>query len=233
MSSKRPRVVLLHSAIGDSRLWRRQVAALEGRFDVVAPDLPGFGQTPEPSEPFSLVEQVLPHLPGMLVGNSMGGRLALWTALAHPDLVQRLVLVDAGLPDWEWSDEIRDYWKREEEAADRGDLDGAVEINLDFWVAPEFRDEIRPQVLRAFELQTAHEEPEVLWPDTPPIESLQVPTLVVIGDRDKQDFQDIGRHLAGRIPNARLEVVEGAGHLVGVDRPDQLNALLLDFLGDG
>ena len=37
------RVVLLHSALGDSRLWRRQVAALEPRFEVVAPDLPGWG----------------------------------------------------------------------------------------------------------------------------------------------------------------------------------------------
>lgn len=70
------RVVLLHAGVGDSRLWRRQVDALAGRFDVVTPDLPGFGETPVPAEPFSFVELVTALLPGALVGNSFGGKVA-------------------------------------------------------------------------------------------------------------------------------------------------------------
>jgi len=230
MIDDRPRVVLLHSALGDSRLWRRQVDALQDRFDVVAPDLPGFGESPMPTEPFSFVEAVTRHLPGMLVGNSLGGAIALRTALAHPELVQRLVLIDAGLPDWQWTEEMRDYFAREEAAVEAGDVDGATEVNLEFWVAPEHRDEVRPQQRRALELQTAHEEPGLVWPELPPLSSLDMPTLVVIGDQDKADFLVIGRHLAEEIPGAELAVVEGAGHLVGLDRPDELNALLLGFL---
>ena len=64
------KVVLLHSALGDSRLWRRQIAALEGVHEVVAPDLPGSGDEPVPAEPFSLVELVARQLPAALVGNS-------------------------------------------------------------------------------------------------------------------------------------------------------------------
>ncbi|SRR6266536_1156218 len=224
------RVVFLHSSLGDSRLWRRQVQALGTRFDVVTPDLPGFGRTPMPREPFSFVDEVVPLLPGMLVGNSMGGMIALRTALAHPGLVQRLVLVDAGLPQWQWTEEMRDYWAREEAAFDAGDLDGATEANMEFWVKPEHRDEIRPLQRHALELQSAHPEPEVRWPELPPLTSLDVPTLVVVGDEDKADFIAIARHLAEEIPGAELAVIEGAGHLAGVDRPDELNALLLEFL---
>jgi 3-oxoadipate enol-lactonase len=101
---------------------------------------------------------------------------------------------------------------------------------MEFWIAPEHRDELRPQQRRAFELQSAHEEPEVLWPELPPLDSLAPPTLVVVGDRDQPDFRAIAEHIAATAPDARLEVVAGAGHLVGVDRPEELNALLLDFL---
>lgn len=224
------RVVLIHSALGDSRLWKRQVPALAAQFEVVTPDLPGWGATPMPSEPFSLVESVAGFLPGALVGNSFGGAVALRTALAHQDVVDRLVLIGAGLPTWNWTDEMRGYFAAEEAAIEAGDLDAATEVNLQFWVAPEHHDEVRPQQRRALELQTAHEEPEVLWPELEPVSSLQVPTLVVVGSEDKSDFLAIAQHLAEQIPGAELAVVEGAGHLVGLDRPDELNALLLEFL---
>ena len=224
------RVVLVHSALGDSRLWRRQAGALRERFDLVAPDLPGWGDTPMPAEPFSFVEAVATLLPGMLGGNSFGGAVALRTALAHPELVERLVLIASGVPAWDWTDELRDYFAAEEAAIEAGDLDAATEVNMEFWVAPEHRDEVRPQQRRSLELQTAHPEPEVRWPELAPLATLTMPTLVVVGDRDKADFQAISHHLAGEIPGAELAVVEGAGHLVGLDRPDDLNALLLEFL---
>lgn len=224
------KVVLLHSALGDSRLWRRQVEALTPRFEVVTPDLPGWGRSPLPHERFSYVEAVAEHLPAALVGNSFGGAVALRTALAHPDRISKLVLVDPGLPAWDWTEEMRDYWAAEEEAIDAGDLDAATEINLAFWVAPEHHDEVRPQQRLALELQTAHEEPEVAWPDLAPLSSLTVPTLVVVGELDKGDFRAIAQHLAEEIPDADLAVVPGAGHLVGLDQPEELNALLLEFL---
>jgi 3-oxoadipate enol-lactonase len=226
------RVVLIHSALGDSRLWRRQVEALRPHFEVVTPDLPGWGKSPLPVEAFSFVDAIAEHLPAALVGNSFGGSVALRTALAYPDGVSKLVLVDAGLPAWDWTEEMRGYWAAEEAAIDAGDLDAATEVNLDFWVAPEHRDEVRPQQRLALELQTAHEEPEVQWPEMPPLSSLTVPTLVIVGELDKADFRAIAQHLAEEIPDADLAVVPGAGHLVGVDQPEELNALLLEFLSE-
>ncbi|HEY6961861.1 MAG TPA: alpha/beta fold hydrolase [Gaiellaceae bacterium] len=226
------KVVLLHSALGDSRLWRRQVEALTPQFDVVAPDLPGWGRTPLPTESFSFVDVVAAHLPAALVGNSFGGAVALRTALAHQDGVSRLVLVAAALPTWDWTQQMRDYWDAEAAAFDAGDLDAATQINLDFWLKPEFHDEVREQQRLSMELQSAHEEPEVLWPEMAPLSTLEAPTLVVVGDEDKDDFKAIAQHLAEQIPNADLAVVPGAGHLVGIEQPDELNALLVEFLQD-
>lgn len=178
------------------------------------------------------MDAVAEHLPAALVGNSFGGALALRTALAHQKRVSKLVLVGAGLPTWDWTEEIRDYWKAEEQAIDAGDLDAATDVNLEFWVKPEHRDEVRPQQRRALELQSAHEEPEVIWPEMAALSSLRVPTLVVVGANDKPDFLKIAEHLAEEIPDADLAVVPGAGHLVGVDEPEELNALLLEFLAE-
>ena len=226
------KVVLLHSALGDSRLWRHQLEVLRPDFEVVAPDLPGWGATPLPTEPFSFVDAVAAELPAILVGNSFGGAVALRTALAHQDRVERLVLVGAGLPAWDWTEEMRDYFTAEEAAIEAGDLDAATEINLEFWVAPAHRDEVRPQQRRALELQTAHEEPEVRWPEMAPLSTLRIPTLVVVGEDDKADFLAIAQHLAEEIPDADLAVVPGAGHLVGIDQPEELNALVLEFLAE-
>jgi pimeloyl-ACP methyl ester carboxylesterase len=127
---------------------------------------------------------------------------------------------------------MRGYFAAEEAAIDAGDLDAATAVNLDFWVAPEHWDEVRPQQRRALELQTAHEEPETIWPELAPLSTLHVPTLVVVGEHDKADFRAIAQHLAEEIPDADLVLVPGAGHLVGVDQPEELNALLLDFLSE-
>jgi 3-oxoadipate enol-lactonase len=226
------KVVMLHSALGDSRLWKRQVAALSGEHEVVTPDLPGWGETPLPTESFSFVDAVAEHLPAALVGNSFGGAVALRTALAKQELISRLVLIAPGLPTWDWSEEMRTYWAAEEAAWDAGDFDLATQVNLDFWVKPEHQDEVRPQQRRAIELQSAHEEPEVTWPEPAPLETLAIPTLVVVGDDDKADFRAIAKHLVEHVPGSELAVVAGAGHLVGVDRPDELNALLRSFLSD-
>ena len=70
------RVVLIHSAVADSRMWERQEGQLRERgFDVVAPDLPGFGSEPVPKSPFSFVDRIAALLPAILVGNSFGGRI--------------------------------------------------------------------------------------------------------------------------------------------------------------
>jgi 3-oxoadipate enol-lactonase len=227
------RVVLLHSSIGDSRLWQPQVEALSSRFEVVAPDLPGWGAESLPDSGFSFVDWVSALLPATLVGNSFGGLIALRTALARGRDVEKLVLIAPTLPDWEWGDEMRAYWAERDALLRRRELDRATELVLRFWLPTEHHDDVRPQQRRAFELQAAYEEPKPRWPPAEPLSSLDVPNLIVIGELNREDFQAIARYHADQIRGPRLVEVPEAGHIIGVEQPRRLSKLLVSFLGEG
>ncbi|HZC28513.1 MAG TPA: alpha/beta fold hydrolase, partial [Gaiellaceae bacterium] len=161
------RAVLIHSAVADSRMWERQDALLRARgYDVVTPDLPGFGREPVPREPFSFVERIARLLPAVLVGASFGGRIALETTLTYPQRVRKLVLVDSSIREHDWSAQLRDYWRREDELLERGDLDGATELTLTTFVQPAVHDVVRPMQRNAYELQV--DAPEPTWPEPRP-----------------------------------------------------------------
>jgi len=226
------RVVLIHSAVADSRMWERQERKLRGLgLDVVAPDLPGFGSEPVPKKAFSFVDRIASLLPAMLVGNSFGGRIALETALAHPESVPRLVVADAALGDHDWSDDMTSYFAREEELLDHRDLDGATELTLSLFAAPRVHDVLRPMQRRAYELQQEAEDPPVHWPERKPLSSLRPPTLVVVGEDDRPDFHAIAKRIAHEAPDARLEIVKGARHLPSLETPDEFERLAFPFLG--
>ena len=212
-------------------MWARQERLLSSRgFDVVAPDLPGFGTTPEPPSQFSFVDLVAQLLPATLVGNSFGGRIALETALSQPEGVDSLVLVDAGIRDHVWSDEIAAYWKREEELLDAGDLDAATQLTLDVFALPHAHEFLRPMQRRAYELQAAGSEAEVRWPPPAPLSSLRSRTLVLVGEHDLGDFHAIAHRIAREAADARVEVVAGAKHLPSVEEPERFEAVLFRFL---
>jgi 3-oxoadipate enol-lactonase len=234
-------VLLLHAGIADRRMWAPQVAALESAgHAVTAPDLPGFGD--EPLEPGTIdyVAAAAEQLdgPGALVGSSFGGRIALELALARAELVQRLVLVGAGLGNWTWSEAAQAGLADEEALLERGDLAGAARQQAEMWLAPTAATDVRElteaMTIRSYEQQLPLEGRVTgSWPEPPASEQLEridVPTLVVVGSEDVEDIRTIAATLAAGIPGARLETIDGAGHLPSLERPDELNRLLLEFL---
>jgi pimeloyl-ACP methyl ester carboxylesterase len=233
-------VLLLHPGLGDSRSWGPQVEALAAAgHRPFAPDLPGYGTEPLRPGRLSYVEHVanLLERPAAVVGCSFGGRVALELAVEHPELVERLVLVNTALPGWEWSDEVGKAHDEEDAALDRGDLDAAAEANL-FWLGPnasaEVRDLVRTMARRNFELVLpVYEQVEAVPLDPPASERLgeiRVPTLIVVGAEDVPDMAEIAAILEHEIPDARTATIEGAGHVPSLERPEELNRLLLDFL---
>ena len=233
-------VLLLHAGVADGRMWALQVDALRAAgHEPLAPDLPGWGTEPMRPGRLSYVEHVAALLdgPAAVVGCSFGGRLALELAVERPDLVERLVLVNAALPGWEWSKGVQAANAAEDEALDRGDLEAAAEANM-IWVGPGADDAVRAlvraMVVRNFELVLpVYEEVESVPVEPPASERLgeiQVPTLVVVGGADVPDSAAIARVLAAGISGARVETIEGAGHLPSLERPGELNRLLLEFL---
>ena len=240
-------VLLLHAGIADSRMWRPQIEVLErAGYCVVAPDLRGYGEHPPEPGQISHVRDVERLLdgPAAVVGNSLGGRVALELALYRPDLVERLVLIAPGLPGWNWSAETRAGWEDEETAFDRGDLDAAAEASLRMWVdgprrSPHetdagLRTAVRAMILRSYELQQsaaeAREEDILGGPVSERLGEVSCPTLVLVGDEDVADMQAISAHIAASVEGARLVTARGAAHLPSLERPDETNTLLLAFL---
>ncbi|HSK15970.1 MAG TPA: alpha/beta hydrolase [Gaiellaceae bacterium] len=246
--------MLLHAGVGDRRLWEGQ-APLAERFRVVRPDLRGFGDSPLPGGPFSFVDDVRALLDRLeieraaLVGNSFGGKIALDVALTEPKRTSALVLVAAALAGREGSSELARLDETEDELLDAGRIDEAVELSLRAWldgprrdavpVPPGVRERLAGMQRRAYEVAVAAYEREpapgpVRWASPPAagrLGEVAVPTLVVVGRHDFADFREIGDELEAGIPSARKVVLDTA-HLPGVERPEELNRLLLDFLGE-
>ena len=234
-------VLLLHAGIADRRMWEPQVAALEAAgHRALAPDLPGFGDSALEPGVVDYVAFAAAQLAGTaaVAGCSFGGRIALELALARPDLVERLVLIGAGLGSWQWSESARAGFAEEEEAIERGDLAAAAAQQARMWLAadaaPEVRELTEAMTLRSYEQQEPLEgQVETVWPDPSAaarLDEIAAPTLVVVGTEDLDDIKAIAEKLATGIPGARLETIEGAGHLPSLERPDELNRLLLEFL---
>ncbi len=135
-------LTLIHAGIADSRMWDDQFDVFARRYRVVRWDVRGFGRSVMPAgQPFAPWEDlyaVLRHL-GVertyLVGCSMGGAIAIDFTLTHPQMVDALVTVGAGLGGFaEHTELAARLWGEIDAAARSGDLDRAVELTVRMWV---------------------------------------------------------------------------------------------------
>ena len=248
VSGAGPAVVLLHAGVADRRMWNQVAPELAHDHQVVWFDARGFGESPPSTGPFlpaADVLAVLDHLEveaAHLIGASMGGYVALDTAVAATARVSSLALLASGLPGWDFGPEVREYWRAESQALDRDEIDAVVELNLDFWVrgtgrpwSPRLRavaDELRDP-LRIIARNQAGGEDLEQGPDRPArdvLASIAVPATVVVGENDAADFVRIGEHLGAQLPAARLVRMADTAHLPALERPAQTLAILREHL---
>lgn len=245
-----PAVVLVHAGICDSGMWDPQWQTFPRLHRTIRLDLRGYGRSELPPEGFSHAADLIELLerlelgPVALIGASFGGLVSLDVAVARPDLVQRLVLAAPAMAGHEWSDLVQESFAEEEDSLESGDLDGAVETNLQTWVdgpdrSPDdvpagLRSRVGEMQRRAFELQLPVWE---LAEDVLTVENLAerigevaVPTLVISGSLDVPDMEVIAARLESEIAGARREVVAGAAHLPSLERPEEFDRLALGFL---
>ncbi len=234
----------MHAGIADARMWEPLVPWFQGH-EPVSYDLRGHGQMDDADEPFHHVDDLLELLgerPAVLVGASLGARVALEAAVLRPGLVRGLVLLGATVPGRSRSASSEAHGAEQARLLAAGDLDGAAASNVHYWVVGAGRTagEVPREVLRlasamqrrTFAVQAAlgvGEAPRVaeLLPRLP---ELACPVLVVVGEHDRAEAHATGRAIAAAVPGAALELVPGTAHLPSLEAPARVGPLVERFL---
>jgi pimeloyl-ACP methyl ester carboxylesterase len=233
-------LVLLHAGVADRRVWHDMAEHLAA--PVVAYDRRGFGETAPATEAFTHLDDLLAVLdsvaggPAWLIGNSMGGALALDAALAAPERLAGLVLIApavSGQPETNELDPDTSRILNElESAGQKGNLAELKRLHAWLWLdgpkGPEGRVGGRAREL-ALEMNE-----RILKNDVPDeagagdadawsrLEEVSVPTTVIWGDRDVPVDIETFQTIAARVPGARTHVLPGAAHLPSLEQPREL-----------
>ncbi len=238
-------VLLLHGLGVTGESWSLQFSALiKAGLRPIAPDLRGFGQSSYPggagrittfAGDMAALLQQLDIAPAHVIGISLGGTVALQLAIDHPELVRKLVLVNTfarlqpkgisgylyfglrmfmvhtlGMPAQARA-VARHMFPKPEQESSRADLIRQV-------------SQANPKAYRATMRALARFNVEDR------LGTLSPPTLVITGGEDSTVDPGSQKVLVERIPNAKQEIIPGAGHAVIVDAPEIFNRLVLDFI---
>ncbi|WP_371102478.1 alpha/beta fold hydrolase [Streptomyces sp. PU_AKi4] len=242
-------VVLLHSGFVDHRVFDAQIPALAAGYRVIAPDVRGHGASANATTPFRWADDLaalLRHLdtgPAVLVGVSMGGAIATDTVLEYPELVRAVVACGAATSDFQYTDPwVRQVLAEQAAALGAGDVEGWLTAFLRYVpgehrtaadIDPDIMDRLRGMVLGTLAKHTpAEEDHHVPMTDTwARVPKIDVPVLTVNGALDAPDLIAEAERFARTVRDGRSVIIDGTAHYPNLERPEELNGILLDFLG--
>jgi pimeloyl-ACP methyl ester carboxylesterase len=229
-------IVLLHDGVLHSVVWDGVWPTLCGRFQVIRYDRRGYGRSPEAKAPYSRTTDLAAVLKAagishaVLVGSSNGGGLAVDFALAHPEMVDKLVLVGPSVTGIPYSQHFVERGQEVSKQLVRDPL-GAIKSS---WLLAPGHDADARMVLRLVmaNLQDlTHKDPAPLDPPAARrLGEIKAPTLILVGEADIADNQAQAGVLEYAVPHARRVVVRDAGHLMYLEHPDAFAKLVTDFV---
>jgi 3-oxoadipate enol-lactonase len=240
-----PPLVFLHGIGGAARAWRGQLDFFKGRYRAIAWDMPGYGgSAPLPGVSIAALADALRDFlqqigatKPILVGHSIGGMIVQQLLAKNPDIAGAVVLAQTspafGKPDGDWQKEfigarlgpldrgetmvslapslVKDL------VGDDPDASGMALARDCMAAVPEATYRATMLALMGFDLRSA-------------LKDIAVPTLVLSGSKDKNAPAPMMAKMASYIPSATYVELEGAGHLVNLERPAVFNAALDGFL---
>ena len=252
-----PPLILVHGLWASKAVWRANFDSLAGRHTVCAVDLPGYGDSDKPRD----IEYSAPagghFLPkfldalnmerAVLIGNSAGGLVAAHCALFYPHRVEKLVLVSPAGLGWEIA------WPlRLASIPLVGELICSLQLIGPRWVLTRLFQQPRPTngtlAHQLMELRSVSDsrlaslrslrsgvnilglrkEMNVLER----LKSLEIPLLVVWGDEDRIMPVSHAYHAANALPNSKVHVMAQCGHWPYLERPEEFNQVVLQFLAN-
>jgi len=245
-------IVLLHEGIADRRMWNREFPLLAREHLVVRYDLRGYGGSAPATSKYSPVGDLvalLDHLSlrrPVIVGPSVGGKIALDLTLAHPDRVGALLLVAPGYSgmDYDHVPGGKATFERDERlskaAADAwsaGKLEEATEHLRQLWASALtgsaldlFRTMVRDNPKEIFEERSGQFETREGASAAGRLSEVRAPTRILVGDRDNPAMPHCANFLARGIMGAKVQLVPGADHLLNLSRPQAFDSALHEFL---
>ncbi len=243
-------VVLLHAGIANSRMWDAQFAALAQHYRVLRYDLRGYGQTTAPAMAYSHHDDLNALLDqlgidrAVLIGSSNGGRAAMNFALAYPQRAAGLVMVCSTPGGFRFEGAPPPIYDQISAAFEAGDLETTARLEMQLWVVgarrqpgevpAAIRDRVTEMNLIALKNEVAGvgDESGVEPPAAKRLDELHLPVLVLVGELDSPATFAAGNLMLGLIAGARTVVISGTAHLPNMERPDEFNRLVFDFLRD-
>ncbi|MEE2953429.1 MAG: 3-oxoadipate enol-lactonase [Pseudomonadota bacterium] len=225
-------LVFVNSLGTDFRIWDAVVATLGGRFTTLRYDKRGHGLSDVGATPYRMDDHIADLAALMdrfelrravIVGLSVGGMIAQGLARSRPDLVEALVLSNTAHKIGD-----RATWDQRIDTVERDGIGAICEGVMEKWFTPDFRREDNPafrghrnMLLRASGegyMATCNAIANTDFTKEAPL--IDVPTLCIAGEEDGSTPPDLVRSLADLIPNARFALIEAAGHIPNVERPE-------------
>jgi pimeloyl-ACP methyl ester carboxylesterase len=226
-------LIFIHGSGSDHSLWSQQYAKLHKHYNIVAVDLPGHGRSQGSGEDdvrtycvwISKLLNVLHLKNSIVIGHSLGAAITLQFALSYPQDIKGIVVVGGGLK-MPVNPFLLEFLKTNPVQA--------IELICKFSLARENR----PKFFDALKKSLSVANINTLYGDltacdkvdlTKEVEKIAVPALVICGAEDKMMPPDLSRQIAENIDGAKLCLIEGAGHMVMIERQKKFNDILNEF----
>ncbi len=240
-----PTIVFLHGLCLDHRMWHDQVNYFSKSFTCISIDLRGFGKSSVPTTtPYSyhedlntLLDSLYINEPVVLIALSMGGKAAVNFSLAYPKRTKALILADVTIDGY-----IFQNFKLEPiyVAGREKGIDTANQLFLNHPIFNSAKKDtvsrrLRNMILSYSGWHWVNKNP--ILGLTPPaiqqLEQIKLPVLIITGEKDISDFQNVANMLNKKIRQSMKKEIPGAGHMCNMEKPDTFNSIVYNFLTTG
>ncbi|HLW69463.1 MAG TPA: alpha/beta fold hydrolase [Candidatus Binataceae bacterium] len=239
-------IVFLHPWSTNGYIWYYQVFSFARTNQVIVIDHRGHGRSDKPAGGYSIQEHASDVRAVMdaagaqkaiIVGNSIGGMMAMQFALSYPDRVKGLLILSSGTA-------LGENMPKETAAAFQSDYLGTFGALMEGAVSAKSKRE-RPEILdvmrahfavqsnfpkHVFDSSLADPNGVFNWNIKSRLASIKAPTLVVAGEEDQATPVEANKYLADNIPGAKLLTVKDVGHFHQLEKPLEFNATLKEFV---